>query len=400
MRQLLAPLVLMSVGFSTAGFSTFGLAGEESKIAYAKPAQAAVLPTGAVEVKYLKACGEEFRGVLVRESQQDIYIGVVVERTDKLCSALPSQETLVSPVRLSTDDKRTVKGVAGAESLRVVLSEVNDVTLSRSDTTVIWQDSCRANLGLVISPNKAKGVGAVSLNMAFASTAVANGAACSRELKSTRFSALRLATDQVHLLRKPGKMSDLYQTKLAAPAKIAIDRNGQLTVAWMASCRERGIGILFGGDAGTEIAVVSAVAPNVSCKENQKTLSEIKLSELVITPKQKLVAMTTHRIAELSNQSQSRFEMIPVSRIVLSRLNQGQWLVAGVKRSCARHYGVIAANDVDGNVSMAALSDADERICHVSEVSTDQTFTAPLLGPAQGPMPKIFGLKMFGTLVK
>ena len=174
-------------------------------------------------------------------------------------------------------------------------------------------------------------------------------------------------------------------------------------MTWEYSCREEPVGVLFTGNSGLDVGVVSVIAPNRKCepgsKDLPKKLGVITVEGLVIAPGQKITSLTNSQVLSLSKAAQFKYGLKPVSSIKLARHGSGDWMLARSSMTCSDRRGLVAGKDSNGNLALASLSAGGRRTCHVSQSLSATTLTAPLVGPEDGPMPKVFGLKVFGTAI-
>jgi hypothetical protein len=219
-------------------------------------------------------------------------------------------------------------------------------------------------------------------------------------IKSVDFSGQRF-----YLPAKPGRLSDLYLTRVVAPEKVTVTPSGVMTVAWRKHCMEKPLGLLFAGPSGREVGVVSMIAPNASCRsrgqrQHHKQLHHYHLPGLVLPSSTggALSAMTKDQAAEVTEALSRDTMYLPITELKLSRRGQGDKLYATSSASCSEASGLVLGIDVYGNLAAALLAKNASPICHVSQKMSKIRAEAPLVVPESGPAPRIFSLKVFGTL--
>lgn len=351
----------------------------------------------AVQVTFDEACGESLRGVLVDETKNGLYLGAILERSDTMCLALPVKKTIT----LNLSNNKPVKAISLQDATRVTLSEVTDVTLSRGGMSIAWQDTCRPYVGVVMSPAYGReGLPQMSLmiaNLPKDGMSVAGSKTCPRETVRKQISGINLSADRLQVNAKSGKLENLYTLRMIAPEKIAIHENRSMTISWTRTCRDVPLAAVFAGKDGREVAMVSAFVPNAPCSFKGSKIETFTVDQLLIAGGQKIEAMSRERATAFASKADSTLSLQPINSIKIARFDQGQWLMAATDSGCGERLGVVAGKDAAGNVAMAYLAAGNQKVCHVSRLNSSETLTAPLVGPSQGPMPKVFSLKVFGT---
>jgi hypothetical protein len=178
-----------------------------------------------------------------------------------------------------------------------------------------------------------------------------------------------------------------------------VGKDQTLRLTWEKSCREKAVGVLFTGKSGTEAAIVSALAPNVPCVGPKKEIATYQVNQLLIAKSQKVEPLSKERAHKMALDSKSTYRIQPVTSMKIARQGEGLWLLASSAASCGERLGIIVGEDSNGNVAVGNLADGLNKICHVSRVVSSGTLSAPLVGPLDGPLPKVFSLKVFGTSI-
>lgn len=379
---------------------------EATKIAYLKPIEVLSKSphknsTSAVGVRiaYQQACGESIRGLLIEESKSSVLVGVVVDRAETFCLALPMRKEIRIPIK----GGRAVRSFPIRDAKRLLLSEVSDVTLAKDGFSVTWQDACKPFLGVVVTPiEDDSGRPILGVNLAHLPKESSSGSSdgvCRREIRRKQISSFRLTVDSLQINAKPGHLRELYALRIVAPKSIQVGKDQTLRLTWEKSCREKAVGVLFTGKSGTEAAIVSALAPNVPCVGPKKEIATYQVNQLLIAKSQKVEPLSKERAHKMALDSKSTYRIQPVTSMKIARQGEGLWLLASSAASCGERLGIIVGEDSNGNVAVGNLADGLNKICHVSRVVSSGTLSAPLVGPLDGPLPKVFSLKVFGTSI-
>jgi len=381
-----------------------------SKMVYMKPVEivsiskASALVSARVQVSYQLACGENFRGVLLRETRNaakphgpSVQLAVTVERTETLCSTLPvTRETSIALRHFGT-----VRPLVMGESKRIVLAEALDLSAAADAMVISWQSNCRSLLGVVLTPTADDQDSKIQLTLAqVAGDAFTEGKAqdCPRQLRRSRVTSLSLPLQSIVLTAKPGHIDELFAYRLKAPRAMRVDAGGALTVEWEKSCKEKALGILFTGKSGSEIAIVAAFVPNAPCRMGARFIQSYKLAGFHIPKGQTMTAMDDQMILQAGQRAQFQYRVMPITSVQIARRGMGDWLLAsGVTMSCSHTLGLVAGHDAYGNIALGALAAGADNVCPISQTISGDTLTAPLAGPNQGPMPRVYGLRVFGT---
>lgn len=397
---------LISLILALWSLGAFGVAhagpASAAKLAYLKPVelisvQSGSIKSGSVKVAYRLACGESFRGILMDEAQSLVEIGAIVDRSDTFCLSLPERREIIVPI----GTRKALASFSLKDPKRIVLSEASDITFSKSGLSVSWQDSCRQLLGFVLTPmSTADGRPVLGLSVAhLPKEGLVNSSQtqCGRQMKRKQLSSLQLSAETLQVNQKPGRLEDLYALRLVAPSAIRTETDGALSLDWQRSCRETPVGVLFLGRDGSDVAIVSALTPNAPCVGPKKVSSTYRLTQLSIPETQELRPLSTERARSISSESKYSFRMQSITSLKIPRRGTGLWTMASAAPTCGERLGVVVGADAHGNLAMSVLADGRNKICSVSRTLSSGTLTVPLAGPADGPLPKVFALKVFGT---
>ena len=385
--------------------SAMGAEGADlPKLTYLKPVQVSAATdlgkdSRSVQVTFDEACGESLRGVLVDETKKGIYLGAVLERSDTMCLALPVKKIIT----LKLSGKKPALALGLRDAARVTLSEVTDVTVSRGGMSIAWQETCRPYVGVVMSPaysiNGTPQMSLLIANLPKDGGAMTGSKTCPRETARKFISGVSLSPDKLQVNAKPGKLDKLYTLRIISPEKVELDSNRSLKLFWTRTCRDVPVAAVFAGKDGRQVAMVSAFVPNAPCSfKGTRTESSI-IDQLFVPSDQKIEAMPAQVAMALASKADSTLSFQPITSMKLTRLGHGDWLMASTDSGCGERLGVVVGKDSVGNVAMAYLASGNQKVCHVSRLNSSETLTAPLVGPRQGPMPKVFALKVFGTAI-
>lgn len=355
-------------------------------------------PSPGIKVSYERSCGETFRGILIKEQANVVQVGVVVERSAKLCSALPTQENLVLPV--STTKALDVFPESG--SGRLVLLEATNVSMAPGNIFISYQNTCKPIAGVLLSPVSNHGTVNMGINLvqALSSPSPATSqAACQFETKRIAITAIHMPTENVQLVSRPGEIKSLYVLGLKAPRSLKISRDGALAITWDKTCQEKAVGALFTGAGGKDVAIVSVFSPNSNCRSLSHTQEVYTVKELSVPQGVKLVGMTRKAILLAGQEAKFKFNLLPISSLSLTRLGTPHGISATVLPTCLDNLGVVMGEDSAGNMAVAVMAAHRDGICSVEKLPVTLSLQTPLMGPTEGPMPKVFGLKVFGTMI-
>jgi len=402
MRQFLKilPFILNSAFLPVAN----GANGEMAKLVYVKPVEILnqALPGSEgrlIRIAFDQSCGETFHGVLVSESAKEVRLGVAVSRPATQCSALPVRQELVIPVAT----KWQVESVNLAEPKRIMLQEVLDVAFAGQTLIASWQDTCRPMLGLLVTPvsgGDRRRFGVYIAVMA-EERLIARGrpTACPRDVRRGSLTSIKVSPNDVLLSSRPGHMKDLFSLKLREATKVSLNGEGQLTVSFNHSCKEKAVGLLFTGKSGNDIAVLTSFAPNIVCGQSKIVSAVYTVKRMQVAPGQKIRALSKDQVSEVSRRSRFNYRLLPVTSVKTTRQGSGDWLLAGAPVTCGVSIGLLVGEDTLGNFAVASIAGGGDQVCEISQLVSGLTLTAPLVGPSEGPMAKVFALKVFGTPV-
>lgn len=375
-------------------------------------------PSRKVLASYQLACGETFRGVLVRDkrtatdgmsgqvarqkklvpkAKAAAELAVVVDREEAFCSSLPQTVEFSIPVREGSN----FSSMKIREPRRITLGEALDISNSPYGFIIGWQNSCRTTLGVILKPILEQNNPKIEISMAHAANDQSpNGSSggCAREVKTVRLSALDIPAESMVLAERPGQIENSYVMKLAEVKSIKIGADGQLTVGWQKGCREKILGLLFTGPAGRNLAILSAVVPSQSCR-GPKTMQDFyTLRGLLAQGPAPLHPVRSTDLADIARQANFNYQVLPVASMETARSQSGDSINIISKRlNCGDLVGVLAGNDSYGNLSMGVLAASSGEVCTVRHPNAVKRLQVPLAGPETGPLPKAFGLRVFGN---
>lgn len=381
------------------------VSAEAPKLTYLKPvevrlaSQSSTKASGSVQVTYDEGCGESLRGVLVDETKKGLYFAAVLERSDTMCLTLPKKRTIT----LKTSGGKPARALSLRDTERVTLAEIADVTVSQKGLSIAWQDTCRPYVGVVMSPAMGSdGSPKMSLlvaNLPKDGLATTGTKTCPRETLRKQISGITVAADHLQVDAKPGPIEKLFTPRIVAPEAVSVSADGVLSVTWKRSCRDVPLAALFAGKDGSQIAMVSAFVPNAPCSFKGQKTEVYSVDHFLIAPSQSVKAMPDHEALALASRAESTLSLQPITAMKMTRLGQGDWLMAATEAGCGDRIGILLGRDSNGNAAMAHLASGNQKVCHVSTKNSSETLTAPLVAPSQGPIPKVFSLKVFGTAI-
>jgi len=401
MHLLFGPIATATLIISSLAL---GAAIDVTKSHFVKPVRIISASAAEAHVSYQLACGETVRGLVLKESRESLALGIIVDRTDKICSSLPAAVT----TKIALKTPRRLRSLALGDDKRILLGPANDLVISEAGLSVSWQDSCRPTVGIVLgvadgrtSPEKAaKTNEETSVQTAqLLDSSGGKPGPCEGGVRRASIKSLDLSLRKFKLPSKPGRLSDLYLTRIVAPEKITVAKSGVVHVAWLKSCMEKPMGLLFSGARGHQVGIVSMIAPNTSCKGRPKRdLDHYVLRGLVLpSSANTLVPITKDRAVSLTRGLSQESVYLPISEVELSRRGQGDRIYATAASPCSGASGLVLGLDVYGNLSAALLAKDASAICRVSDKTSKLRVEAPLVVPEAGPAPRIFNLKVFGT---
>ena len=207
-----------------------------------------------------------------------------------------------------------------------------------------------------------------------------------------------LPADSLHLGQRPGKLESSYFLRIASPNDVSTSKEGQLLVRWSQNCRERAVGVVFLGDRGEDVAVVTAVVPVAPCEGAKKSNVVTVVPGFRVSGDQRLRPASAEMVADLGSVFKYNYSVIPASKIEPnSRVSLGNITVINKAPLCGVSLGVIAAGDSYGNVSVGVLVGSPESVCMVSGPSNVDRLESPLTLAETALKPRIFGLRVFGN---
>jgi hypothetical protein len=353
-----------------------------------------------VQLTFDEGCGESLRGLLVDETKTGIYVAAVLDRSDTYCLSLPKKRM----VTLKVSGQKEFKTLTVDDVERVNLTDVSDVTISSGSISVAWQDTCRPYVGVVLSPVLGAD-GAPKMNLMVANLPKAGMSKttlkqCARQTTHKRLTSISLADGSLMAAPKPGKLESLFSLRIIAPEQVTISEDRALAITWMGTCRDVPLAAFFGGKDGREVAIVTVFAPNAPCAYKGKRSSVFTLQHFQVAGARSLEAMTPEVARTFVASSGASLTLRSISAMKIARLGHGDWLLASPSAGCGESFGLMVGADAAGNASMAILSAGSQKICRVDHAKTSATLTAPLVARADGPIPKIFSLKVQGTSIQ
>lgn len=391
-----------------------------SQLAFMKPVTIVgrTAPTGSqassaqVVASYQLACGESFRGVVIREVAPGISrtsaarapaqlptleVAVLVDRKEAFCSSLPKTVTFEVPVKVGAK----VRSIKLREPRRMTLEAALDIATSDAGLSIGWQTSCRPIMGVLLRPVLQGGAPKLEVALVRSSrddSGTASPLNCSREVEQINLSTVDFAADALVLGQRPGKIESSYFLRLAAPQSISTSQHGRLEVKWSQSCRERALGIVFLGDRGEDVAVVSAVVPSAVCQGAKRSNVVTTVSGFSVSRGYLLKPASPDMVADLGATFKFNYSVIPAARVEPNSSDElGNIAVLNKSPLCGTSLGVIAAGDTYGNISLGVLVGSPESVCMVSGQSGVDRLQAPLVPLQMAPAPRIFGLRVFGN---
>jgi hypothetical protein len=397
---------------SLVSMASGGTDGKVSPYQFVKPVrihkQASSKTATVATLSYQLTCGENVRGLVLKESRASLALGIIVDRTDKICSSLPPAVTR----KIALKSRRHLRSLVAEVGKRVVLGSVADVQISERELAVTWQDTCRSTVGIVLANDLdaskafAAPVSAVQIAQIFDGGSQSPGR-CERRMRRASLRSLDLTEHrfdyQFKLTSKPGRLSDVYLKRIVAPAKLSFDRDGRLQVLWRRSCFEKPVGLLFSGAQGNEVGVLSMVSPNAFCpnKLESQVLTSYQLEGLLLPTAIRLglKPMSRDKSVTMTRGFTEGLDFLPISNLQLRRQGSGDHLLATALGSCGEASGIVIGQDVYGNLSAVLLANHPYSICGVNKKTNKLQVRAPLVASASGPTPQMFSLQIFGTAV-
>lgn len=361
---------------------------------------------------YQLACGESFRGVVIREVAPSISrisaasasaklptleVAVLVDRKEAFCSSLPKTVTFEVPVKVGIK----VRPIKLREPRRMTLEAALDVATSDAGLSIGWQTACRPITGVLLRPVLQGGAPKLEVALVRSSrddSGVTSPLNCSREVEHINLSTVDFAADSLVLGQRPGKIESSYFLRLAAPQSISTSQHGRLQVKWSQSCRERALGVVFLGDRGEDVAVVTAVVPSTVCQGAKSSTVVTTVRGFSVSRAYLLKPASADMVADLGATFKYNYSVIPAARVEPNGSDElGNIAVLNKSPLCGTSLGVIAAGDLYGNISLGILVGSPESVCMVSGQIGIDRLQAPLVLSQMAPAPRIFGLRVFGN---
>ena len=384
MRPLLMSLVwnLVAGTALSAPAKTLVLRGVEVKDASVKEGL-----TLSVEIE----CGEHMKGILVREDQDRVGIAVAVERPEVRCSAGSEIRELHIPF-VDPKGRDIVALPTGLGDTKVVLQDAMLTSSGAAGLAVEWDNVCRPLLGVMLMP-QADGTVAVAAGLVSGAAArKAKGVACEGGRKSTVLRSIHSSQMNWSVLNRPGKLEDLYAVRVIAPESVQIAADGKLSMSWQRRCREIALGVLFGEDSPSTVAIVTAYLPNVSCA-GAKFLSETTtIDALTLASNSKIAGISKAQAAALNRKSSS-FRLVAPEKVEFTGLKKD--VVIQSSSLCGKRLGLVIGKDSIGNTAMAHLMETSTGVCNVKSTSTKSILP---LRVSTSLSPRVFPLRVMGSI--
>lgn len=383
MRQIMMSLWILATGTAYAApTKTLVLRGVEVTDASSK--QGIVL---SVDLE----CGEHFKGILVREERDRIGIAVAVERPEVRCSAGAETRELTIPF-VDPKGRDIVALPAGQGDTKVLLQEASLTSSGAAGLAIEWDNVCRPFLGVVLIP-QADGTVAVAAGLASGAAArKAKGVACEGGRKSAAIRSIHSSHTSWTVMDRPGKLEDLYTVRVIAPDAIKVNAKGQLSMSWQRRCREIALGVLFGEESPSTVAVVTAYLPNVTCS-GAKVISETTtIDSLSLASAAKPTPMSRAEAAVLNRLSYN-FHLVAPEKIDFAGIQK----IVTVQSSsvCGKRLGIVIGKDGVGNVAMANLIQTSPAICTAKAASARSTLPLKVTTSLN---PRVFPLRVMGSI--
>ena len=349
-------------------------------------------PAG-ISLAYDLACGEVFRGVVVKESRESVALGIVVSRSDKICSILP--EMYFTKVALHTN--KQIQSIVGGGDQQISLGEVQSLEVGDKGVTVSWRDCGRKILGVIFRQGMDQNV-SVQLAQSNETRGVAQ-ASCSDRTRALRLSTIQLSrASAIELTRKPGRLEQLYVMRVVGPERLSKSPAGELRAIWKGRCNERYMGMVFTGPNGGDVGLLTMVAANLRCVEAAgDTLREADLRGLKVTGLTALKPVTAESALSLSNAVASAAGLKPPLRLRLARSGESSSSVLEMEGGCEARRAAVFSNDPYGNLAAATIAARSDDACLTRSADGAKTQRVPLAADVSGPVPQVFELKVFGT---
>jgi hypothetical protein len=369
-----------------------------------------------VKASFPLACGEIFRGVLVRERALEprsdasasktpsklgkiLEVAAVVDRGETFCSSLPNETSFSIPVKAGS----MVRSVHISEPRRVTLDEALDLGASRGGLSVGWQNSCRPFEGILLRPLVSKDSPKIEISIVLGAKDDQEAAAkinCPRDVRRISLTSINLSAESLRLAERPGKIQTSYVLRVVAPDSVAISERGELSVSWQQNCRETPLGLLFTGQTGREVALVTAFIPSLACSNVRTHSGTYELPGLLASTNGAMRPIKAKDLAMLAKSVDLNYQILPAASVDSVRRGHGDKLTVTSKGlQCSRALGVMAGVDTWGNTALGVMVGSRQSVCQASSANVNQRRDAPLVLPETGPIPKVFGLRVFGSIL-
>lgn len=399
-----------------------------SRIAFMKPVRiissqpAAGIGSGSnwsALASYKLACGESFRGVLIREQPPNtqkagieaatgttakikgltVEVAVVVDRSEAFCSSLPTEISFALPIRPGA----RVRPIKLREPKRVVLEEAMDVGIREHAVVLGWQSSCQTLAGVILKPLIENKIPKMEISLARLpkdDATPSSQAHCVREIRHTTISGVHLPVGSLTVAERPGKIETSYFTRLVSPRAVVRSTSGHLMVNWERNCRERYVGLLFIGPQGRDVAVVTAVMPSVACSGRKSIDEQSVLPGLMASKYHRLKPAAQTTLLAIGKKFDFNYAILAANSIDLVREGQGDQLTVSAQGlHCSEALGLLAGNDAYGNVAVGVMVGTPQSVCAINQIKYMRELRAPLVAPSRGAIPRVFGLRVFGTVL-
>jgi hypothetical protein len=369
-----------------------------------------------VKASFPLACGETFRGVLLRERALEpssdagaaktssnlgkiLEVAAIVDRGETFCSSLPNETSFSIPVKAGS----MVRSVGISEPRRVTLDEALDVGASRGGFSVGWQNSCRPVEGILLRPLVSKDSPKIEISMVLGAKDDQEAGAkinCPRDVRRVSLTSINLSVESLRLAERPGKIQASYVLRIVAPDSLAVSEQGELSVSWQQNCRETPLGLLFTGKTGREVAIVTAFIPSLACSNVRTHSGTYALPGLLASTRGGIKPIKAKDLAMLAKSVDLNYQILPAASVDSVRRGQGDKLTVTAKGlQCNRALGVMAGVDTWGNTALGVVVGSRQSVCQASSANMNQRRDAPLVLPETGPIPKVFGLRVFGSIL-
>jgi hypothetical protein len=349
---------------------------------------------GVIDLTYDIACGETFNGVVVKETREAVALGIMVTRTDKICSTLPESVT----TKIAVNSKKSVRSLIQGADKVITLGEVKGASIEKGSLSVSWQKCGHKVFGIVLG---LEGGGDVAIQLAQeAGNKTAQRAVCESSLKRTIITSIKLSEQsKVRIVKLPGNLEQLYAMRVVKPVAVFANSGNSLEVTWTGSCQEKYVGMVFTGDRGAKVGLLTMIAPNVKCAgSTSKVINRARLDGLVVSQGARMKPVDAQELQALNDSLSLDTKLLSLKKLHLSRYGDGLASGAESEPGCVTPVAAVMTNDAYGNVSAALLGGPQGDTCLTSSSSINGNIQRlSLSAEPRGPMPQVFDLKVFGT---